>query len=358
MRRAALPCLGPRAIRPANIALLVTGVCLALAGPASASIRGKGVLITRTGTWTFSRLGLPTIVVRPGRSQWRDVVVNRAFRLPAGARQGRSLRPGVKFFRLRLHYEVDIAPDTGPGEIIFSVNTNGAGGTSAQIIFNVRRLPSGKMTVSSDSLGLVGGHVIRQGRKQVWRGHFENYIPYPGVRAGDNSLGVVVEHLPDDNAHAARAVVYPDSAIVYAPISPARLGLQLHLPASARVGERVPIQVTVKNLGGHRTVAGTVGIGLIPPRAALEPPPAHLAPLNGRQSRTITFFVTPKRSGNFRVIAGARAGLSNPQRYATLRVVATPADQAKGLAWWWILTAIAGLAVAAFITLRIARRRA
>lgn len=334
---------------------LLIGLCLVLAGPASASIEGKGVLISHTGTWTFARLGLPKIVVRPGNSVWRDVVVDRAFRLPKGVRQG-----PIEWFRLRLHYEVDIAPDTGPGQIYFSVNTNGPGGTSAQIIFNVRRLASGGMAVSSDSLGLVGGHVIREGHQQVWRGEFENYIPYPGIRAGNNSLGVRIEHLYDDEAHAARAVVFPDSAIVYAPISPARLGLQLHLPARARVGQRVPIQVTVENVGGHRTVAGTVGIAVPPQLVPIGSRSASLPSLRSRESRTFVFSVEPRRAGRFHVTAGARAGLGKPQRYATLRVTPAPAGPSRNGAsfpWWWIPPGAAGLLLLAAVSIRQVRGR-
>ena len=196
--------------------VLVICVCLVLAALAPASTSGRGILISHTGTWSFARLGLPKIVVRPGRRLWREVAITKAFRLPKGVRQGRR----GKWFRMRLHYEVDIASDTGPGEIVFSVNTNGPGGTSAQIDFIVRRLRSGKLSVTSDSLGLISGRVIRRGHRQIWRGKFENYIPYPGIRAGVNSLGVRVEHIPGDRAHAARAVVFRDSALVYGTKSP------------------------------------------------------------------------------------------------------------------------------------------
>ena len=118
---------------------------------------------------------------------------------------------------------------------------------------------------------------------------------------------------------------------------------------------RAPVQVTVTNLGRHRTEAGAVGVGFIPRSSASAPAVAALAPLPAGESRRITVYVTPEKPGDLRLFAGAHAGKSNnPRGHAVLHVVAGPA----GFAWWWIPLAIAGLAVAALITLRIARRRA
>jgi hypothetical protein len=331
--------------------LLVIIVGLALAGPASASPKGKDVLIARTGTWTFARLGLAGIVMHPGRGQFQQLVVARAFRLPEGVRQG-----PVNWFRIRLHYEVDIAPDTGPGEVTVSVDTDG--GYSAQIIFDIHRLRSGRVSVSSDSLGLVAGHVVQRGSHLVWRGRFENYIPYAGVRAGANSFGVVVEHSAGDHAHVARVVVYPDSAIVYAPVTPPRLALQLRLPPSARVGQRVPMRVIVKNAGGLRTVVGHVTVEGTGRLAPLAPRVATLPPLNGGQSRSFVFYVRPKTTGKFRMVAGAIAALSHPETSSILHVVASPADPAGGFAWWWWLVIVGGVVVAVALVLTRRRRRA
>ena len=211
------------------------------------------------------------------------------------------------------------------------------------------------MAVSSDSLGLVGGHVVHRGRQQVWRGQFENYIPYPGIRAGANSVAVVVEHLPFDDAHASRAVVFPDSALVYAPISPAKLAIHLHLPTSAQAERRVPVQITVENLGGHRTVAGKVALHVLDD-AGIGERTAPLPPLGGGRSRTITFYVRPKKPGKFRLVAAAQTGLSNPQETETLHVVARSVDAASRFAWWWIPLAIVfiGLAMA---SARVRQRR-
>ena len=326
---------------PATTALVV--ISLLLAAPASASPKGSGVLISHSGTWTFARLGLPKIVVHPGDKQFSQVEVQNAYRLPRGAKQG-----PVNWYRIHLHYEVDIAPDSGPGDIAFSMNTNG--GYSSQIIFTVHRPASGQMTVTSDALGMVAGHVVHTGTGLVWRGEFENYMPNLGVQGGANSIAAVVERPSDGKARLSRVVVFPDSAIVYSPVSPARLGLHLDVPRSAKVDQRVPVRVTVTNAGGLRTTPGHVTLGGSPQLAPIGPHVVKLPPLDGGQSRSFVFLVRPKAVGQFRLAVEAIAVLSHPAKSVVLRVSGAPATTEgftgpRSSAWWWWLLIAGALAV-------------
>ncbi len=133
--------------------------------------------------------------------------------------------------------------------------------TSAQIIFKVSRR-GGKLWISSDSLGLVAGHRIREASSRSWTLTFDSYIPYAGVKPGLNELEFGLEQTKGVRIKSLRFFV--DSGIRYSPYSPARITLRARaLPRRVRLGHPVRVVATMRNTGdrgiGNALLLATIG---------------------------------------------------------------------------------------------------
>jgi hypothetical protein len=327
---------------------VVGGLLLASATGGVAHGASSPLVLSKPGLWTLARMHRvpPTIV--PGSRQRVRVTIPSAYALPTGAHEGPR-----RWYLIHLHYRLQISPRSGSGEIYVSADTDDQ--TSAQIKYEVIR-SDGRLTVTSDSLGLVSGHETRSSHSLVWSEVFENYIVYAGVRPGPNSYAVQVEQY--DGARAAKLTVLSDSGIKIEDLAPARLGLQVHVPAQSQVGKQFGVQLTVKNIGGARTPSGQVGVNAAAGFLSwLTPRQRTLPPLRSGASYTATFTALPVRAGRTPVVASARAGLSYPERQVTLRIAGRAVSGTDGGKGWWVAAAVgvALVLVAAFGLTRLRR---
>src|SRR5207245_11538781 len=96
---------------------------------------------------------------------------------------------------LYLHFRIEFSARNGlvhaapgsTGTANVAVDTNRLG-TSASIIFLMSKDRQGRFIVSSDSLGLVNGHIVSSGPELTRDVTFENFFPYAGVRPRRNQL--------------------------------------------------------------------------------------------------------------------------------------------------------------------------
>lgn len=264
------------------------------------------------GYWSFRVWGVRPVTLAPGRSRVRQQTVPHAFLLAAGAKQ-----EGPSWYLLHLDYRIVIAQGSGSGSVYLSVSTNGA--TSAQIRFDIKRRPGRHLLITSDSLGLVAGHVVARSDRRLWRGHFDNYMQDAGVRGGWNSLTIRVEQY--GAARISRATVLNTSGIRVEHGSPARLGVQAHVvPSTLTLEGPARVDVIVKNVGATTTRPGTVRLlsspGLETRGLKLRRVPA----LHGGEQIHRVFHVRATSLGPLSINVLARAGLSYPMSTVVVRV--------------------------------------
>jgi hypothetical protein len=266
------------------------------------------------GFWSLHVLGDRALNLAPHRARLTRQTIQRAFFLRHGAKQGRPL-----WYLLHLEYRIVFAPDSGAGSIYLSASTNNA--TSAQIRFDVKRGPSGQLSISSDSLGLVDGHVVTKSSRRMWRGNFDNYMQYAGVRSGWNSLTLQVEQY--GAAHVTLASIMDTSGIQIERGSPPRLGLQTHLvPPSLTLHRPARIDVLVKNVGGMATRPGTIGLVSTEGFRTHGPRQLAIPALQQNAQTRRVFLIEPTKPGRISISILARAGLSFPMNTVVAQVVA------------------------------------
>src|SRR5205823_5879123 len=131
------------------------------------------------------------------------------FELPANAHQGPR-----DWYLIHLSFRIEFHADTGSGSAYVSAATGAASDprTSAQIRFDVRKSRS-RTSVSSDSLGLVNGHVVKTSTSLVHLVKFDNYIPYAGIKPGVNVLTFQIEQY--QNVRVKAVTFFDDSGITY-----------------------------------------------------------------------------------------------------------------------------------------------
>lgn len=295
----------------AFVVLLLNALCC------SAAAAQPPPLIEGPGVWTLARLGYEDQVLEP-----RDSIATAsvAYRLPADARQG-----GEFWYRVRLHFTVELARASGSGRIYVSAGTGAATDvrTSAQIIVKVRRTTRG-LTFVVDTLDLTRGHRVRRVEGRFASVRFENFVPYGGVVPGDNVLAFRVEEY--GNARARRVHFFDDSGIVVSALSPARTAVAVTArPRLSFVGDVVTVSARVANSGGLTAPRGTVTL-IAPARAfsvigrRVRSTPA----VPGGSQVTTRFRLRTRIPGRFRVRVVARNALESELGYATVRVRARP----------------------------------
>jgi hypothetical protein len=160
------------------------------------------------------------------------------FRLPPNAKQG-----GGEWYLVRLHYELVIAKDSGPGTIYLWASTNGRGAASIEIEVQRR---NGEIRVKGNDLGMVTGSRRWTQRGLVRESTFENYLQYSGVKGGKNTLSFAFIVL--GKARFERWRIFEDSGVVRAHSGPAKIELTPFITDRDIVpGERFSIRYEIRN---------------------------------------------------------------------------------------------------------------
>lgn len=339
------------------LALLATTVlCGSFAEPATA---GRLVTIDSFGLWTLERLGYgPVVFPVAGPLEFPEIPgyerrgVSRRYLLPGTARQGPRT-----WYLIHLHFKIVFSARSAPGRAYVTAETGAVPDlrASAQIIFKISRR-DGKLWISSDSLGLVAGHRVREAPSRAWTLTFDNYIGYAGIKPGRNELKFGLEQTK--GVRVERLVFFRDSGIRYSPYSPAQIRLSAKASARRlRVGKPFRIDTKIRNTGG-RGVRDAVVL-LRYDRDRLEPrgpDSKRIRVLRGTSDARASFSLVPRRPGEVEVDVEARAALSNP--LVPLRLRVTGADRAARRSWPMV-TAVAGgaLFLLALASVSVLRRR-
>jgi hypothetical protein len=184
--------------------------------------------------------------------------------------------------------------------------------TFAQIIFKVSRR-GGKLWISSDSLGLVAGHRIREASSRSWTLTFDSYIPYAGVKPGLNELEFGLEQTKGVRIKSLRFFV--DSGIRYSPYSPARITLRARaLPRRVRLGHPVRVVATMRNTGDRGIGNALLLVDYRRDEFRVRGPDSRRLRLPGKSRVRASFSLEPLRSGEFELDVEARAALPSRLR--------------------------------------------
>lgn len=171
--------------------------------------------------------------------------------LPAGSRQGRG-----QWWRLHLHFRIVVDSRSGDGRFYVVASTNHR--TCASVRFTtVRR--NGRLSVTSDALGLVNGREVANGPSLVREIRFDNYVQYKGVRPGPNELALEVDRSGLARVRAVR--FFPDSGLIRSRVGPTSLRQELFLTDKAvRVGDAFSVRVRVTRVAGAPVRRGQAGV--------------------------------------------------------------------------------------------------
>jgi hypothetical protein len=261
-------------------AALVAALAIAPAGSA-----GGPVTIDRFGFWSLERLGPGAIVLHENPKTAKTQVAVR-YRLPPGAREG----PG-HWYLIRLHFRVEVRPDTIPGVFNVAADTNAR--TCASIIFTVTRDGRGPI-VSSDALGLVNGREIERGRGLVREIDFRNFLVKPGVKPG---LNVLTFDLTSNAIPMVKEVkIFADSGIEYTRLGPASATIRAHVrEANVRAGQRFHLDVTMEHQAGLHVATAVVRVQV--PESVVTGTKVHRVRWNSSGPLRTTFTFRARRAG-------------------------------------------------------------
>lgn len=289
--------------------VVVAGLALALAG-CSPNERESAALAP-PGVFTLARLGHGDQVLIPGTSRIASSTLT--YSLPEGARQGKPF-----WYRIRLHYRLTVAKDSGPGTITIWASTNDE--AVAAVDFRTRR-SAGKLEVVSSSVGLVQGSRRDLRSRLVWEGTFSNFIVHGGVRPGVNRLRFDLQEM--GAARAESLTVYDDTAIVVDARGPASIEL---VPAledrDIRVGEPFAVTYTIRNTGGVALPAGgELAIAVPPAMRVAGPRSRRLGRVPGGEAATGKFRLVARRAGTHEIKLSASTWGGSPIASLAVRVV-------------------------------------
>jgi hypothetical protein len=271
-------------------------------------------LIRSVGYWPLSEIGVEKREIS-ARSPSSSAIVAR-YRLPADAVQGRDM-----WYLIRLKFRLVVASRSGEGRIYVSAATGRPSDvrTSAQLRFDVARRNE-QVHVTSDSLGLVSGHRVEKSSARVRNVDFVNYIPYAGVRPGENVMTVRLEHY--GRAAVDRLVLDERTGIELSRFPPQRLSIEAR-PQHAEVvrGESVTIHVGIRN-DGRPSQEGQLEV--VHPERVLDvtgPNPVRLSVVRPGAKRQQRIVLRAREPGTHSVTVRARSALEQPT--AVVRIVVT-----------------------------------
>jgi hypothetical protein len=243
------------------------------------------VTIDQYGFWSLARLGHGPVVLQENPKTAKTQVAV-TYRLPPGAHEG----PG-HWYVIRLHFRVEVRPDTIPGVFNVAADTNGR--TCASIIFTVTRDKRGPI-VASDALGLVSGREVERGRGLVREIDFRNFLVTHGVKPG---LNVLTLDLTSNAIPMVKQVtIFADSGIEYTRLGPPNATVQAHVrEANVRAGRRFHLDVTVEHRAGLRVPTATVRVQA--PASMVAGTKVHRLRWNSTQPLRTTFTLRARRPG-------------------------------------------------------------
>jgi hypothetical protein len=317
------------------------------------------VTIDSFGLWTLKRLGYGPIAFPvsgplrlPEIPGYERRGVSRWYLLPNKARQGPRT-----WYLIHLHFRIVFSPKTRSGRAYVTASTGAPSDlrASAQIIFKVERR-GGKLWISSDSLGLVAGHRVREAPSRRWTLAFDNYVPYAGVKPGRNELEFGLEQTNGVRIRSLR--FFSDSGIRYSPYSPAQVTLSARSsPRRVRLGHPLTVVATIRNTGGRGIGNALVLVDYS--RSDFKPRGADSKRLRlpGKSNVRASFSFEPVRTGDFEVDLEARAALSNPVIPLRIRVTGRRHGDALGLGVRWLALGAAAAATLALLIFATVKRR-
>jgi hypothetical protein len=321
-------------------------LCLALMQAFSSSTFAappdRPVTIKAFGLWTLKRLGYHGVDFSVEPRAQRKTVTFR-FRLPRGARQGPR-----NWYLTHLHFRIAFSRHSGSGRAYVEALTDGRG--SAQIRFDVVRVGSHPV-ITSDSLGLVAGHVVKTSGALIRTMTFDNYNERGGVTPGINTLTLELEQYGDVRVDSLRFL--QDTGIRYSPYSPARISLGVRVDHQrVIVKQLVKLNITVRNSGESTVKGGIVALDFSDNELQADRSTAQSLPtLRGGSSVEETFYLRPLEPGLHQAYVEARAGLSRP--VVPLRILAVPRSTGSSGGsrgwWWWLVPAVIASGAAAAI---------
>lgn len=220
--------------RARSIVSIAVAYAIALMYAASAG-GGSLPLFETYGFWSLDRMGYGDQVLTPGIGrEWRKTL----FRLPQDAKQGER-----EWYLVKMHYEIAIARNSGPGTIYLWATTNGRAAASIEYKI-VRR--DGELVVNASDRGMITGSRQRTESKLVWEGEFKNFLQNSGVRSGKNTLSF--SYLVLGKARFQQWRVFSDSGIIRSRNGPAQIELTPSISdRDIEVGDRFRIDYTIRN---------------------------------------------------------------------------------------------------------------
>ncbi|HYZ78249.1 MAG TPA: hypothetical protein VE596_12830 [Gaiellaceae bacterium] len=224
------------------IASLVALVWADAAGSRAArqgTSRAEPRLINAFGLWTLRRLGYGDLDLPVDAPK---TTASASFRLPASARQGNG-----HWYVMHVHFRLLFAPDTGPGFVLLSANTNGW--ASYQVKF-YPALGNGVLRIPWATLDLINGlqkHVAKTPKIEF---KSANYMQYRGIRPGLSTWNFQLEQFGQAKVAAVR--IFQDSAIELTRIGFGRMGLAFKVvPAKINEDSNFVIRYRLRHIGGR-----------------------------------------------------------------------------------------------------------
>jgi hypothetical protein len=337
---------------------LIASSFLALASAAiapEAVAKPRPIMIDSFGLWTLKKLGFNSISF-PVSPHVQRKTISIGFRLPKTARQGPRT-----WYLIHLHFRIEFSTRSGSGRAYVDASTGAANDTraSAQIRFDVVR-DGTKLTIASDSLGLVAGHVVKRSSSRQRTIVFDNYIPYAGIKPGLNVLGLELEQY--GSVRVERLEFFPDTGIRYSPLSPARISLGVRVESQrVDVGKPFKLEAQVRNTGGNVARGGVIAIDFSRDELRAERGVMRLLPpIGGGRTIRRDFYLRALGPGAHEVDVEARVGLSRP--VVPVKVVARAANRMSSphsavVSWWlWVVVGLGGAAGVAMGLWRLQRK--
>jgi hypothetical protein len=242
--------------------------------------------------------------------------------LPAGSAQGRAGR----WFVMRLHIRMRVAPGTRAGFADVSALLNGR---SAMLVeLEVRPRPGGGGRVLTwATAGLIDGAQTGAGPvADTGELGYSNYVQGGSVRGGRSRLTFRIERFRGLRLRSVE--ILADSGILSTALSPPRLRLAVASRAQGdpAVGRPLTIGFRLANQGG--CPARDVEVGMIYPHDAL----AAVGPARRRvgvvtHGATGTLTLRPRLSGAHRVVVGVNGSANHPGMMVTVPVAAHPSHR-------------------------------
>jgi hypothetical protein len=276
--------------------------------------RAEPRLLDAFGLWTLRRLGYGDLDLPVDAPK---TTASASFRLPATARQGKG-----HWYVMHVHFRLTFAPDTGPGFVLLSANTNGW--ASYQVKF-YPDIASGVLRVPWATLDLINGLQKRVATTPEIEFKSGNYMQTRGIRPGLTIWNFQLEQFGQAKVAALR--IFKDSAIELTRIGYGRMGLAFKVaPAKVYAASNFAIRYTLRHTSGRvlRKVSLAPELVDCPGVRLLGPRVVRLARVTKAVSGAFRF--RAEAPGRCRIFFWAHSNSHNPAK--EVDVVVRPAGTA------------------------------